>query len=339
MDEGQAFCEPCDLHLVGAHGAGRRWAAYALSLPERSLRVLVGSLAGAIKGVSDLALPLSVRRTKTYQVLLNKNLRYLIEEVGSVTGVFPDEAGVRSRYVARKFVGNFVEIAGILTLHASPVWILALVSDLSGGTRIFIRELAEEFKREGLLDPSARVDTTSQLLDGLQSVAARMADHIDTPPLSVEELRETLSYIRQDTQAFRLGTVVSNEEMTSLMEEMQEVARKEERTLFEISTAMALEAVNRLHRSRRRAATGMRVGMALLDRSIIQYYRAALQAMTREGYYRYLARNARPYLRAVSRNFTWRRATWTERYFLGRAWERILVVPHPIRRIWRRAKP
>lgn len=314
----KAYCPDCDLQLSGIPTRGRRFAAYALSLPERISRIAVGSLAGIFKGISELLLPEAVRQTKLCQVLLNKSLRYLIQEVGAVHDVYAASEAVPPNYVARKFVGNFMELAGILTLRASPVWILALVSDVSGGTKIFLREFAEELKRAKLLDPETNIDTVDQLLDGLQSFSGKIADQIDTPPLSVEELRETVKYLREEARAFNLRRVVKSEEMDSMIEDMKEVARKEDKSLYEISAAMAMSAVNQLQRSGRRAVTGLRVGRALLDRTIFKYYARALKDLSRRGYYRHIARSSKPYLRAIGRHLAWRNITWTERYFLSR---------------------
>jgi len=85
---------------------------------------------------------------------------------------------------------------------------------------------------------------------------------------------------------------------------------------------MALNAINQLERSGRTAVTGLRVARALLDRSIVQYYSRALKDLTKLGYYRYLARASKPYLKAVARHLAWRNITWTERYFLSRTWDR-----------------
>ena len=315
-----AYCARCDLRLAGVSARGKRLTAYVLSLPERFSRILVGSTAGLLKGISDLLLPEAVRQTKLYQVLLKKNLRYLIQEVGGVQNVYPTDGTPASGYVARKFVGNFVELTGILTLHASPVWILALIADISGGTKVFLKELTEEMKRKGMLNPDTQVETVDQLLDGLQSFAGEVADQIDTPPLSVEELRETLKFLRQEARGLKLRRAIDAEEMDSLLRKMEDVAQKENRSLFEIGAAMALNAVNQLERSGRTAVTGLRVGKALLDRTIFQYYSRALTDLSRAGYYRYLAQASKPYLRAIGRHLAWKNITWTERYFLSRAW-------------------
>jgi hypothetical protein len=284
----------------------------------------VGSVAGIVKGASELLLPKAIRQTKLYQVLLNKNLRYLIQGIGAVEGVYPDQHKTMPRYVARKFVGNFVEITGILTLRASPVWVLALLSDVSGGTKAYLKELTRELRRQGLLEKGGPIESLDQLLEGLQSVSARIADQIDTPPLSVEELRETLSYLREDAQSLKLKERVTEKELDSMLLEMKAVARKERKSLYEISTAMAINAINQLDRSGRTAVTGLRVGKALVDRTILGYYRGALDEISQEGYYKYLSRTSRPYLRAMAHHLARKNITWTERYFFSRTWPKAI---------------
>ena len=322
IQDGSAYCQSCDLHLVRPTRM-RRLAGYALSLPERAARIVVGSTAGIVKGVSELLIPEAIRSTRLYQILLAKNLRFLIQDVGGIEGVYAGEGPPPRNYIARKFVGNFIELAGFMTLRASPVWILAALADVLGGTKAFLKELASELRNRGVLDPALQVESVDQLLDGLESFAAGMADRIDTPPLSVEELRETLAALRREAAAIRLNRVVDAGSLDAIYGEMEQVAARERRSVFEVSTAVALGAVERFGQSGRAALTGLEVARALLDRSILQYYSRALADLRREGYYRYLARTSRPYLRALLRHLAWRRITWTERYFLGRASRRV----------------
>lgn len=316
VENNAAYCSACGLYLDNEPTPGKRLAGYALSLPERVSRLAVGSIAGIVKGASEFLLPEAVRHTQLYRVLLDKNLRYLIEDVGAIEDVYAKNVAVSSNYVARKFVGNFVELSGILTLHASPVWILALIADISGGTKTFLREFSEALKQEGLLDPDANVQTTDQLLQSLQSFSGKIADEIDTPPLSVEELCQTLQYFRNESRALKLQHHVKREDMQSLLEDIKDVARKEKKSLFEISAAMAMSTINQLERSGRKTVTGLRVGQALLDRTIFQHYARSLKDLSRLGYYRHLGECSKPYLKAVARHLAWRNVSWTERSFL-----------------------
>ena len=43
--------------------------------------------------------------------------------------------------------GNAVELAGFLAFGWSPVWLLAAASDVTNGTRVYLRALVEELER------------------------------------------------------------------------------------------------------------------------------------------------------------------------------------------------
>ena len=137
-----------------------------------------------------------------------------------------------------------MELAGIPRCALLRSGSLALIADISGGTKVFLKELTEEMKRQGQLDPQTQVETVDQLLDGLQSFAGQVADRIDTPPLSVEELRETLRFLRQEAQALKLRRAIGTEEIDSLLRKMEDVAQKENRSLFEISAAWRTPSIN-----------------------------------------------------------------------------------------------
>ncbi len=109
--------------------------AYLVSLPERLLRALAAAVGGLVFQISEVALPLWVRRTRLYQALVYRLLRLTIELLGDVKGVFPTEAIPAGDLAVRKAVGNVVELAGFLAFGWSPLWILAAASDLTGGTR------------------------------------------------------------------------------------------------------------------------------------------------------------------------------------------------------------
>ena len=44
-----------------------------------------------------------------------------------------------------------MELAGIASFHASPVWVLAALADVAGAGREMIGEMAEALQKEGLL--------------------------------------------------------------------------------------------------------------------------------------------------------------------------------------------
>src|SRR5580692_2723592 len=149
---------------------------YLLSLPLREL--------------GEVVLPRAVRRTRLYTELVENTLRFLIENVGQVEGAYPPQGKLADNFAMRRFAGNGIELIGLLTFSASPVWVLAALADLSGTGRQLIREIAQSLKEEGLLAPGADYETIDQVLDGLEGTAGRLAETANTPPLDVASLRQ-----------------------------------------------------------------------------------------------------------------------------------------------------
>jgi hypothetical protein len=61
---------------------------YVLSLPERVVRSVLGLGASVTRQLSEVALPAGVRRSQIYQGLVDRTLRFLIEQVGGAEGLY-----------------------------------------------------------------------------------------------------------------------------------------------------------------------------------------------------------------------------------------------------------
>jgi hypothetical protein len=106
--------------------------SYLISLPERLVRSVLGLSAGLAREVGEVALPAAVRRSQLYQNLVDTTLRFLIEQVGGVEGVYATQATLPDDFLARRTAGNAVEAVGIVAFRASPVWVLAAMADVCG---------------------------------------------------------------------------------------------------------------------------------------------------------------------------------------------------------------
>src|SRR4051794_7293907 len=141
---------------------------YILSLPERVIRSLGALSGGLLREIGNVALPASVRRTILYRTMVEVTLRFLIQEVGEVEGVYPSEGRLAEKFLVQRGASHGIELLGILAFHASPVWILAALADATGGGRKLIQEISQALKEEGLLDPATNFENMEQVLDGLE---------------------------------------------------------------------------------------------------------------------------------------------------------------------------
>lgn len=286
---------------------------YGLSLPERVLRSGIGLTAGAVKEMAGVLIPQAFHSAKSYEIAIDKSLGFLTETIGGVASTGPtapvDEAG---KQVARKAVGNFVDLAGLATLHVSPMWVLAAVSDIAYGSKTYVHEVAEELKKQGVIDETSTIHRMDDILDAIQRSSGTAASTFDTPPLSVDELRQTLQQTRDELRGTDLAKLLPEAEMRRLWMEMQTVASQEDVGLLEVSSAMTMQLLDEVKTVSNGALTGVRVAGGILNRNVLDHYRESLSEIRQRGFYEMVAESYQPYVQAVWNNFAAERETWTE---------------------------
>jgi hypothetical protein len=275
----------------------QRIPRYAISLPERVMRAAIALVGGAIYETGNVALPHALRESKLYQVTIDRLLRIMIEWVGGVRDVYQDEATPVRELAARKFTGNVLEWASIFAVGFSPLWVLAAASDVMGGSRAYLRALVAELEAAGHLPQDTDVASYEDLLRRLETGSGVLADAIDIPPMSLRDARASFDALRRQT-----SDLPPAEDLATLFREMQATARREERSLTEVSAAIGLAA----------AKAGLELGNA----HIFDFYRDALSAIRDEGLLRFLRRVATPYLSRAGSHFDPNERTYTDR-FLG----------------------
>jgi hypothetical protein len=299
--------------------------AYLLSLPERLLRSSLGLGAGVAREIGEVALPDGVRRTRLYQNLVDTTLRFLIEEVGGVEGASPSGTPLPDDFLKRRTAGNVVEALGIVAFRASPVWVLAALADICGMGRQLIPEIAASLKEQNLLDQDAQFTSVDQILDGLESTSSRLADTFNTPPLDVPTLRKEWQALREEARSLTPAALPSRELVTRVWTQLQAEAARQERSVFETSSMMAVSAVKALPDGARwlsasalvsASKTGQIVAGVLLD-----HYRTTLDDIRDTGFATYAAQHLGPYVRAAVGQFSPERITLTER-FLERSFDK-----------------
>ena len=291
--------------------------AYLLSLPERLVRSTVGLGAGVAREVSELALPDGVRHSQLYRNLVDATLHFLIEQVGGVEGVYRMDAALPDNFLARRTAGNAVEVLGIVAFRASPVWILAALADVCGMGRLLIPEVTEALKAQGLLEKDAQFTTVDQLLDGLERTSTRLAATVNTPPLDVAGLRAEWAALREDASHLPQASLPSRETISAVWTDLKAESARQERSIFETSSVMAVSAARALPGGVRWLSASARVGASrtgqVFAAALLDHYRETLSEIRDTGYLTYAGRQFRPYLRAAAGQFSPKRRTLTQR--------------------------
>jgi hypothetical protein len=267
---------------------------FVVSLPERIVRTVAAVLGGAVHEAAQLVLPRLIRRSRLYEATAKNLLRVAIELVGRVEGSPTAEATSSRELAKRKGAGNVVELGSIAAFGFSPLWLLAGASDLARGSRVYIETLVGELKAAGVLGEELEVGSVDELLGVLERGTGRTARLVDIPPLELAELRRSLRELRDERDA-----LPTPGELAALFRALQAEARRENRSLLEVSSGVGLAFL----------LSARTVGREHL----VVPYAEDWQPLRREGFADYSRRVAAPYRRAVEGHFDPSRETHTER--------------------------
>ncbi len=278
--------------------------------------------AGLVREIGNVTLPKAVRQTKLYETMVESTLRFLVEQVGQVEGVYPAEGKLAENFLLKRTLGDGIDLAGIVAFHASPVWVLAALADISGAGRQLVDEISSSLKDEGLLDRNTHFENVDQLLDGLERTAGQLASSIRFPPLDIPALRKEWTALKESARSIPPRNLPSAGVVREQWEDLKQEAAREHRTVLELSSLMALSAVravpgNLLWLSRCARTATRRTGQ-LFAEGLLDHYRITLKEIRDTGYLDYWTREFRPYLRAAAGQFSPAHQSLTERLWKHR---------------------
>ncbi len=295
---------------------------YTLSIPERYLRGLTALTGGMLKETTDIVVPDFVQDTTSYNLFVANLLRFAVENVGGVEGLY-DEEQLEGEYATRKVIGNAIEGVGIATVHASPLWIFAFFADTVKGGQAYLDRLNDELVEKGYLESEKTSKSLKGLLEGLERTTTSFAQNIDTPPLSKEEIVGNINEIQESFNELWTSTGKAaadiTEDVGDVMQEFIDTANEEGQSLLELGGVMTLQATSRAKKAAGMAVTAPQVAGKMLSENILGYYRDTLSDIHEHGYARVASDVIDPYGNAILKQFSTDKETWTEKLFRGSA--------------------
>lgn len=211
-------------------------------MPERVVRSLSALSGGILKELGTIAIPARLRCTSLYRTAIEVTLRFLIEEVGQVENIYPAEGRLARDFLLQRGASHGIEILGLLTLHVSPIWILAALADAAGVGGMLVEEVSQALQEDGLLDSGTRFETVDQLLDGLEKTSAHLAGTLNTPPLRIVELRREWAKLKTELHVLPHLALPSPTVLRNVWNDLVNSAKLQKRSVFALSSAVALAA-------------------------------------------------------------------------------------------------
>jgi len=230
-----------------------------------------------------------------------------------VEDAYPDQERMGDEYGIKKTLGNGIEMIGIVAVNASPLWVLAFFSDALWGVSAYFKRIAEELEKEGIMEVKEKFEKRGDLLEAIQRLSDSLASNIDTPPLTKEELKENFDELKAYFREVGEKTKISLKDLKELWNEIVETAKKEKKSILEISGAITLHLMNRTKSTMRTAKITGKVTSEIIHQHVLEYYREALKEIKEEGYLKVVRKEFRPYLTSALHMFSPEEKMLTER--------------------------
>jgi hypothetical protein len=133
----------------------------------------------------------------------------------------------------------------------------------------------------------------------------------------VADLRKEWEALREEARGLPPASLPSRDTISDLWGQLKTESARQDRSVFETSSMMAVAAVRALPDGVRWLSASARVGAMrtghILAAALLDHYTQTLSEMQRVGYLAYAGRQFRPYVRAAVNQFSPKHRTLTQR--------------------------
>ena len=296
-----------------------RMFSYSASLPERTFRSASALAGGIVRESANWLVPSAFRNSKSYSIFVQQMLTFVVNDIGGVrkTVTANSERHHEEVVLARKTVGNLLDMTALATFHLSPLTVLAVFSDAAYGSKVYLEQLSTRLKEQGIIDAETTIDGAADLVTAVEAASGKAVGMFDQPPISIEGLRKTIEGIQASVSVIDPTQLLPRAEIDQLWRQIELAAKEQNASLWDVSATISVVALNQLQAVSKGSIVGLEVVGDLFQQHIIEHYWNGLRAIERNGLIPTLSSASKPYLEAVWTNFTIDRKTWTEQLLSG----------------------
>lgn len=306
--------------LGEASRALQRMVQYSTSLPERTLRSASALAGGLVRESTNWLVPLAFRNSKSYSIFVKQTLDFVVNDIGGVKRALTagkDDGKAAQVDMARKTVGNLLDMTALATFHLSPLTVLAIFSDVAYGSKVYLQQLSSRLKEHGIIDQQTTIDGAADLIAALERASGSAVGMFDQPPISIDGLRKTIEETRAAVQDVDPTKILPFAEIDQMWRQMELAAKEQKASLWDVSATMSVVALNNIKAVGQGSVVSLEIAGNMFHQHIIEHYWSGLRAIEREGLLPTLSKGSEPYLEAVWSNFALDRKTWTEQLLSG----------------------
>lgn len=286
---------------------------YMISMPERVVRSSVSIITSVTTLVSKLLFPKFLKESATYRVTYGMLQQFLVEKVAGVEQE-SKEFNLKKNYVARKTAGSIIEGIGLVSVRFSPVWMLAIISDVSGGSKEYFLRVMEDLRKNKLIDEEAKYNSVYELLDGIQATTKVGVDAIDMPPITKEDFIEFKDKIQLQYHQNNEMTKKLFKELEMIYKEMNTISKEKKLNLSELNGAMTMDLMKvGAKKGVDISIMTTKTSLSMLNELIIGSYKESLHELTKQGKRSYFIRHMEPFIKQIKKQYNKSYPTLTER--------------------------
>ena len=291
---------------------------YSASLPERTLRSVTAIAGGFVHESANWLIPSSFRNSKSYSIFVQQMLDFVVNDVGGVKKANRKDGPPEEEVdLARKTVGNLLDMTAFATFHLSPITVLAIFSDVAYGSKAYMQQLSDRLKEQGIIDQETTIDGATDLIDALEKASGNAVGMFDQPPISIEGLKKTLTETQNAIQNIDPTKLFPSSEIDQLWRQMELAAEDQNASIWDVSATMSVVALNNIQAAGQGALVSLEIAGNMFNEHIISHYWDGLREIEQKGLVPTLSEASQPYLEAVWSNFAIDQKTWTEQLLSG----------------------
>lgn len=290
------------------------YLALTFSLPERTARAMSAIVGGSTLLLSKTLLPNSIKQSNSYHFTVGMFQSFLIRNVAGIDDSAAN-ADLGDKFVQRKLLGTSLEAAGLLTMHLSPVWVFAIASDAAKGGQVFLQRLVGHLRENGVIAPDSDPTSIEQILQSIAVMSQKGATLIDTPPLSLAEIRALSQELRESTTNLSQDYGKLMPDFEAIWNQIAHIAKKENISVEQVLGILSISAASVTRSGVGTADAVGKTGAVILDEMILQDYKETLASISDKGALVYLKTHMQPFMENAQSHFDFSRETGSQRWF------------------------
>lgn len=288
---------------------------YVLSVPERTIKSVVSVGTGVSSLLTNLLLPSAVKDSATYRVTFGMLQQFLIEKVAQVEET-EKKVKLKDHYVIRKTAGSIIEGVGLISIRFSPVWMLAILSDVSGGSRIYIHRLIDDLKKNQLIDTNVNYDNIYDLLEGINKSSSIGVNAMDLPPISAEEFNQFKDTLITQFKSNNAASKKMFGDLENVYKKMKDVGHKERMSLQKLNGGLTLDLMkNTTKKGFDITKVTAKTSLDMINETVIKSYLDSLDTVNKIGKRKYLIEHMAPFMKQFRNHYNKDIKTITEKIF------------------------